>query len=270
MSGNEYGFATPIAMAAISSLCIMVLSSAMLVAASERKIFAYQNTVFSEKEAEERIEAIGIAMQVLKDEPYDDLSRVNFLSDSFSGNDFCMEDVSTGVNVQFLKKEIIESSLMQKYLAGENAMRSAYGWMHPKCSDNEMLEAVAEDFGVRNPFPIVNAFPLYNLHEMDAEFLAAVLAYCKIVNPENAAETIRRKPAEEITMAELCDILNVTERHTVFDFIGLKTAFWKISFETARCDVEAIFAAIPEKDDPRKIAKYALVEKSISHKGGML
>ena len=98
----------------------------------------------------------------------------------------------------------------------------------------------------------------------------AVLGYFKIKNGEQKLEQIREKLNGETSSKELAEILGISESHAVFDLIGFKTLFWKISFETDKCVCSAVFAAVPQKDNQKKIDRYILVEKDIVHKGGSL
>ena len=105
---------------------------------------------------------------------------------------------------------------------------------------------------------------------MDIDYLQALLEYnnikdveSKIVDIENNLHNIKQKE-------DLCTILNCNVSHPVFDFIGTKTTFWKITFDMDDNFVEAIIAAIPKRNKLDEIDHYELITKNIKRKGGNL
>ena len=83
------------------------------------------------------------------------------------------------------------------------------------------------------------------------------------VQDSDKTQIIENSLTQDLDINEICRILSVPESHPVFDFIGTKTIFWKASFETFDCNVYAIFAAIPDTRNHKKIDKYILIEKSV-------
>ena len=105
---------------------------------------------------------------------------------------------------------------------------------------------------------------------MSENFIKAVLELYGIKDSEKKAELVKEKISSDTTVKELSEILDVAESHDVFDIAGTKTAFWQVEFKTEIARVRAVFAAVPEKENSKKIEKYILAEKEIYFKGGAL
>lgn len=273
MNKSDGGFSTPLAMTAIFSLSLVILSLSMLVAANGRKLKSYKNFVLARKEADAILSDLKRDFQILKDVPCDsDSSAVlHGILARYSEYDLTITDVSTGIHRNFMNENFYDSKPIRDYMAMEGeAAVTEYGWISPKYADKEILDGVIADFEGKTPFPIVNTFPPYNIHFMSCGFLEAVLEHCGIKNAEENAKKTVGLISDETDIESLAEIIGVAETHPVFDFIGVKTAFWKILFGTRRCGVSAIFAAVPKKDDQRSVERYILIDKKISHEGRAL
>lgn len=270
MSKNDGGFSTPLAMAVIFSLSLVILSLSMLVAANGRKLKSYRNFVLARKEADAILSDLKRDFHTLKDDSCDSDSSATLhgILARYIEYDLTITDVSTGIHGNFMNENFYDSKPIRDYMAmkGEAAV-TEYGWLSPKYADKKILDDVIADFDGETPFPIVNAFPPYNIHFMSCEFLEAVLEHCGIKNAEENAKKIFGLISDETDTAKLAEIIGVAETHPVFDFVGTKTTFWKILFGTRRCGVSAIFAAVPKKDDQRSVERYILIDKKISYEG---
>ena len=272
MFSSEKGFSTPIALIVIFSLCLMTLSVIILVYTNEKKLNSYKRKIVAEKKAENLLLDISEKIQLIKDEKNDfpGAASIEYLLAKYRQNNLILTDVSTGINKEFLKDEILESRALSQYLSTEDAQLSEYGWINPKYADNTKIEQIENDFGDNSFFPVINEFPAYNLFAMNIDFLTAILSFHKISEAEDKAEKIKNLTPENLSDEKLCEILGVQRNHSVFDFLGTKTVFWNVSFETEDCMANAVFAAIPQKNDKKEIEKYVLVERHISYKGGEL
>lgn len=273
MSKSDGGFSTPIAMTVIFPLSLAILSLSMLVAANGRKLKSYDNFVLARKEADSVLSDLKRDFQILKDVPCDSDSSfvLHEILARYSEYSLTIADASTGIHRNFMNENFYDSKPVCDYMAmKEDAAVTEYGWLSPKHADKKILDGVIADFDGETPFPIVNTFPPYNIHFMSCEFLEAVLEHCGIKNAEENAKKIFGMISDETDIAKLAELIGVAETHPVFDFIGVKTVFWKIQFETGQCDVSAIFAAVPKKDDQRSVERYILIDKEISHEGRAL
>lgn len=272
MKSKESGFSTAFALTVIFSLCVITLSFAMIVNANEKKINSYKSAVEARKKADAIILDIEKQIQSLKEYSSDiDEYQIRSLVSDVCNYDFIVEDVSTGINKSFVSSEILENESIQQYIiSNEETAFTEYGWINPKFADKAVLDGISKDFENKNTFPLTNNTPPLNIHFMTDDFIRAVLEYYKIKNADRKIEIIKEKLNAETTAKELAKILEVSESHAVFDLIGFKTLFWKISFETDKCGCSAVFAAVPQKDNQKKIDRYILVEKDIAHKGGSL
>ena len=272
MENRESGFSTAFALTVIFSLCVITLSFAMIVHANEKKISSYKKASDAHKKANYILFDIEEKLQELKEYPSDiDQYQVLSLISGECDYDITVKDVSTGINENFVSSEILEDESVRRYMTlNKEAALTEYGWINPKFADKAVLDGISKDFENKNTFPLTNNTPPLNIHFMTDDFIRAVLEYYKIKNADRKIEIIKEKLNAETTAKELAEILEISENHAVFDLIGFKTLFWKISFETDKCGCSAVFAAVPQKDNQKKIDRYILVEKDIAHKGGSL
>jgi hypothetical protein len=272
MSSNENGFSTAFAMTVIFSLCVIILSFVMLVAANEKKINAYRKLIDSRKETDSIVFSIEETLQVLKEYPNDiDEQYIASLISSVCDYDFTVEDVSTGINKNFASENFLENEAILQYIfSNEDSAFVEYGWINQKIVDQASLEGCIKDFENKNIFPLLNNLPPLNIYFMNDDFIKSVLEYSNIKNGDKKLERIRENLNAETTSKELAGILEVSENHSLFDLVGFKTIFWQISFDTDKCRCIAVFAAVPKKESQKEIDKYILVKKNTSYKGGSL
>ena len=272
MFRNEKGFSTPIALIVIFSLCLMTVSVILLVYTNEKKINSYKRQILAQKKAEKLLQSISKEIQLLKEEENDSLdsNSIQNILLKYKQNNISLTDVSTGINKEFLNNEILENNDVMQYLFTNDAQISDYGWINPRYAEHSKIEQIEKDFGDTSPYPIFNEFPAYNLFEMKTDFLATIISLNKINEAEDKAEKIKNLYPEDLNIEKLSEVLGVQRNHAIFDFLGTKTVFWNVSFETDECKANAIFAILPQKDEQRKIEEYILVEHHITYKGGIL
>lgn len=272
MENNEEGFSSAFALTVIFSLCVIVLSFAMLVLADEKKINAYKKSIEAQKEAESVIYNIEKSLQKLKESSCDsNEAEVRALISDVIKYDFSVKDVSTGINKNFISEKIIENEAIRQYiLMSEEEAFTEYGWINPKFTDISFIEKVLKDYKNKNIFPLVNSMPGLNIHFMSEDFIKAILKYFNIKNADEKVQKIKDNLAPETGLKEIAELLELSESHPVFELIGLKTAFWEIRFETERCNCRAVYAAVPDRENQKKIEKYILAEKEILKKGCLL
>lgn len=271
MKSDNEGFSTPLAMIIIFSLTVIVLSVAMLVTANNKKISSYNNLIKSKKEAESVIFDIQKELQALIDIPCDsELNPViHSLLDKYQNLSLSIKDASTGINPNFMSEKFYENKSIKAYITmyGNDSFVD-YSWINSKHSEKDLKESFSLDFGTDNLFPLINNYPQMNVYNMSQDFIKAILEYCGIKKAEEKSKQIKDSLYSDFDLQELAKILEVEKTHSVFDFLGTKTVFWKITFETTSCYASAVYALIPENETSRKIKEYKLVEKNISLKGG--
>ena len=272
MKNHDGGFSTPLAMAAIFSLCILALPLCLATAANERRMDSYKKLTEERKKIDAAIFDLEEKIQMLKDSQSDsDEHEILYLLSSACDFNLSVSDVSTGINKNFISKEILKNKAINDCIkANGEEIFSEYGWINPKVSDKAIVEQTSKDFEEKNTFPLVNTFPPLNIFNMSGNFIKAVLEFCGIKDAEKKTELIKDNLNPDTTEKELAEILGTGENHPVFELLGTKTAFWKVDFETEKARACAVFAAVPEKENQRKIEKYILVEKKILFKGGAL
>ena len=272
MNSNEKGFSTPLALTVIFSLCIIALSFCMVTSATEKQINSYDKAVKNKKEADSIIFNIEEKMQSLKYLPSDiNGYEISSLISSVCKYDFKVSDVSTGINKNFTDKAILNSDAFKEFIdSNTENIFTQFNWINPKFSDRTVLEQFSNDFKDNDTFPVINFLPPLNIFFMKHSFIKAVLDFYDIKDSEKKTEIIEENLNSETTIKEIAEILGININSRLFDLVGTKTVFWKVCFETESLEVYAVFAAIPEKDNQKKIEKYILVKKEITSKGGML
>lgn len=272
MENKESGFSTAFALTVVFSLCLMILSFSMTVVSNEKKINSYKKAAEAKKETDLILFNIEKSLQELKDYDSDaDIYQISSIISGACSYDYTVKDVSTGINKNFTSDEILEEDHIRSYiLSDEEDVLTEYGWINPKIAGNLVLAGCIKEFENKNIFPLVNNLPPLNINFMSSGFIKTVLEYYKIKNSDEKSYLIGEKLNSDITVKEIAEIFEVSENHPIFDLIGFKTLFWKVSFETDRCSCDAVFAAVPQKENQKKIEKYILLEKNISYKGGSI
>ncbi|MGN0739529.1 MAG: hypothetical protein ACI4LX_05100 [Treponema sp.] len=270
MNNNDEGFSTPVALTAVFSLGILSLSLCMITAAGEKYISSCAAAVSERKKIDSIIYRTEERIQALKELPSDSGgNEILSLTDSACTCDFKVTDVSTGINRNFASEKFLKDRTIDEYVTtGGGDVFVSYGWINPEFSDRTVLENAAKDFEGKDMFPLVNSLPPLNVHYMSESFIKAVLEFCGIKEAQKKAELVKDRISSDTTVKELSEILGVAESHGVFDLIGTKTAFWQVDIETEKVKGIAVFAAVPQKENMRKIEKYILAEKKIYLKGG--
>lgn len=265
---NEKGFVTTFAIITIFSLCVAISSIAIYGQSSAKKIKAYKNRFEAKKEAEELIFRMLEDFQILKsiEDGAKEKEAILEITNKYLQYNFSAKDVSTGINKNFIRKEILESNALKKYLNSSKIQEAEYGWINPKIADEKFIESIKADLETENTFPLVNFYPIYNISEMEKDFIKAILEYEKIPEEEEKLKKLEAQSFLGIDKKILKEILKVSENNAVFNFLGTKTVFWKILFETKQYKVKAIFALVPDKKENSKAEKYILIEKELSFK----
>ncbi len=272
MKNNDDGFSTPLAVTVIFSLSIIALSFSMITATTEKRIDVFKRSIDERKKIDSIIYAIEKEIQPLKHKPSDsDVYEITSLIRSVFDHDFTVTDVSTGINKNFTSDNILKNKSVRGYIEvyGEKAF-TEYGWINPKFADSSFIKDITQDFKNKNTFPLVNSMSRLNIFFMNDDFIKTVLEFYGIKNAKEKTDNLRKTINADSTIKEIADALSIEPNHPLFDLIGLKTIFWKVDFETDKSKVYAVFAAVPERENHKKIEKYILVKKDIISKGGDL
>ncbi len=101
-------------------------------------------------------------------------------------------------------------------------------------------------------YPFICAIPVMNIHFIPEELLKEILSYDfgdnPLPYPDRTYNTIiQQRTGSEIDTSELESIFSVKdEPHIIFDYLGTKTWFWKITIRTNNQRHEIIIAEIPD------------------------
>ena len=239
---NESGFITLSGLIVITILTIMLAGASLFVYTKQKKVLSYKIMYTREKQALALISELEKDIQNLKNDEFDsELSTgLLFLINKYSKLNFNITDASTGINENFISKKILETEeikeLVKRY---KNEIKTDYGWLNPKISEEKKLEEIHKDFRNKDIFPLINTLPPFNFYYMNEDFIKAVCKICSLKDFDQ----------------DLLSLYNTNPTHKVFDFIGFKTQFWNISSSTDFYNISCIFAAVPEKNSQNKIER---------------
>ena len=219
-------------------------------------------------EAMELLHDIQESMAVLKedeaDSPFSD--GVKTLERIYSAYAFQMKDVSSGINARFMNEAFIKNEVINNLILSKpDDTLVEYGWAHKNMISEEMKNRIQTSFSISDDeklFPLINEFPLTNIHYLSEDLLAAFLKYYGIRDAEEKAMAIYERAQREL-ITNVNEIIRAKEDHIIFNLLGYKTSFWKVIFFYESCTVEAVFCAVPDREEPRKIDHYTLVERTI-------
>lgn len=197
-----------------------------------------------------------------------DSETYKIIESNFSKYQPLIMDVSSGINRLFLEEAFVESSIIKKFLEKEPSSLVNYGWIPVGYGSNEAIETAKKSFyssSEEELFPLVNYFPVMNIHFISEQLIEALLTALQIPNSKDKAEKLFRASRERVLQDEdIMKLLNVKINHPVIRFLGVKTAFWKVILHIDGIEVHAVYAAIPyQKENSRQPEKYVLVEKRI-------
>lgn len=266
MEDTSPGFSSPAALVVIFSFLVIVMSLSVLFSTEIIKVERIQQFYRKEKGAEEILQKVLEDFQVLKDSENDweFCEELSELRRKYRENNLEIRDVSTGINETFLSEEIRkalnEEQLIEVY--GQDIIRS-YGWINEKYADTGFLSELYSEHTTEELFPLVCCFPMNNVNFMEQGFLESVLKHSGIKDADKKALIIEERKEYGITEEILLQILNCKKDSSVFDFIGVKTAFWRITLKADDIEIDAVIAAIPDRENQRKVNEYVLLEEHI-------
>lgn len=234
---------------------------------------SYRMRYARENSADDVLSALTASIQSLVDDEADTKRGKNrdAVLRAYETYNLVLTDVSTGINKKLASERILENEAIRDALVSDK-FESAYGWISAQYGSEKVIEAINKRHTTgtsRSTFPLINSFPLNNINTAGEALLTVLLQVAGIEEYKDKAYILQIKSAQsELTDKDIADILGVKPTHPVMGLVGVKTAFWKASLFVNGCTVEAVYAGVPyEKEFPRKVEKYVLVEKHIRYRG---
>lgn len=266
MEDTSPGFSSVYALTMILSLFLVVVALAGFFMVNLRTTERIEDVYRHERIAKAVLSDILEDMQAMKDIPSDCINNLDLLGIIKKYESYSLEvsDVSTGINEVFLSGEVLNSLDVDLLVeeAGKN-FKSSYGWVNADYVERDFLSSLQEEHGLTDLFPLVNRFPLNNVNFMEEKHIEAVLNYFDVKAINDKKVKILQNQETGITEEMLLTILDCSKEDKILDFMGVKTSFWKIKMEIEGLSVMAIVAAIPKKEDQRKVSEYVLIEERI-------
>ena len=211
---------------------------------------------------------IAEAMNVLKEDDADSpfSPGVRTLEREYIDFQLKIQDVSSGIHVRFMNEAILNNEFINWLVLSEPELHVVnYGWANKNIISQAVKERIYESFFIDNDerlFPLINEYPMTNIHYLSLECITAFLQFYQIENAEKKAIILHERVQNEL-VTSFKDLLGVNQNHVIFDLIGCKTSFWRVSYVYETCIVEAIFCVIPDQIEPGEINYYKLVERSM-------
>jgi hypothetical protein len=305
MRGNEEGsieFGAAIILAFLAAL----LAGSVLLASTNLIYFKRNSNEQNEKfEMDILLSEMVASLQPLKEYEYDDYRNplLQNLRAKYSRYNLDFEDISSGYHVDFLPDSDLQDQRLSEYLflnnsaSGFIAFRNiyglsddkaiwkpyikeevwdscvSYGWIHQSQLDSFAFKTAASSYSMtaaESLFPLVNDFPLMNVNMVKPEALIPLITrpFFKIEKPAEKAETFKNKLLQgPVTASDISSFLEIPSGHALFNYLGTKTAFWKLRLKyKPDMYAEAIVACIPKKNGVfQEIAEYKLIDRTISY-----
>jgi hypothetical protein len=208
----------------------------------------------------------GYHLDFLSDEDLADHELVSFLFINGSASPFAALRNSRGLSTTFEPyRELINPAALDAC--------TSYGWVSNKKTNSFAFRTIKNSFNANENielFPLVNSFPLINVNMVSPDILAPLMKRrsFNIRNPSEKIEKLKNRSLfGPFLLSDISSALEIPLSHDLFAYLGTKTAFWKITFQTPQgLTVEAVIAAIPDPDgNPQDVAHYALIDRNISY-----
>ena len=232
------------------------------------------------------------------DADYDENSILESIRSLYAAYNLTIRDISSGCNLNFLPDDVLSDPAMAGFLftggnadefirfrrycgfvteisewqsfLKEEALNAVVcnGWFSALHVDSETGRMLAASYGKTGEelYPLMNDFPLINVNTMDTSLIAPLISRRSWrINGAAAKATALKNRLESgpVTEGELTSLLGLAENHEIYKYLGVRTAFWKLSFKNGRYKMDAIVAAIPEKG-VKTILHYSLIEGRLS------
>jgi hypothetical protein len=120
-------------------------------------------------------------------------------------------------------------------------------------------------------WPVINATPWFNVNFVDPFILRAVIEYPEysIADPqEKTNRLLELREEKELSSLDIAAVLGIGTNHALMHYLGVTTAFWKISAQLNNITYNVIVARIPENTHSyiwRGVVaghRYVIVERS--------
>lgn len=269
MSKKQNGFSTPYAITVIFSLSVLVMALSSFVFTSQKKLISYEKYASDIKDINNLISEIETELQGLKDVECDtcDNYEIEGLLNCLIGYKYSIFDVSTGIKRNFIGNKVFSDKAFKNYfLTHDETTEPLYTWINPHFVDEGFIEDLKKEHARDNLFPLVNEYPLMNIYRMNDDLIKIILDFYKIKDSERKVLELKGILGREIEIKDIARLLEISENHPFFDLVGTKTTFYELDFEKDGYEIQTIFAAVPDKKEKRKIARYMLIDKTIMKK----
>ena len=251
------------------ALCIILILSSLslcsLSYAAHRSVRTASDDIQSENELEKIVRSFTADFQALKDEESDfpfSEKRAELLT-AYEQYKPTVEDISSGINPKTFPDRILRHSKIKTLLENPSFIASSYGWINASAPNSQTIKDISESYkNGSSLYPIVNSFPLVNIHYIEENTLQALLeAEGFAESTKKGSELYYAARETPLTKADIARILEVPQNHRIFALLGTKTTFWGIKLTHQNKSCELILAAIPQKDEQDKTERYIVIKE---------
>ena len=213
----------------------------------------------------------------------------------YSKYEIKIEDISSGININFLNKKYLKDNFLQqklfiseeafqeimkiisarkwlesgtlinKYLTdyGKNNIKY-YGWINPSFVDTDFMNNLKKnDCSI-----ILNNQSILNIYFTDSEIIKYFVThqdfkisqseekYDRLINEINYNQYINKEKIKQI--------LEVQDDNKILAILGVKTQFWKVYLNAENARIQLIIAAIPN-DNIIQGRIYKVIKREINY-----
>ena len=250
---------------------IFIISLCGITAAANRYVQNAALAQNTQRSAFAELDTVSAGMQDLCGQSADipGAGVVQDIEDDCAAYSLSITDISSGINTRFFPETILSDEKVRTFLSADKAAAAvvSYGWINISVPNTKALAAAEKSFGttdVQRLFPLVNNMPLTNVYYLPDDCLSVLLDSLSIHDQVRRTAFLDAVQKRGLTdTGSIKKILGISHNGPALAVLGVKTAFWKITFiyqNTYR--ITGVLAAVPSQEDTGSpVLKYILVER---------
>ncbi len=215
--------------------------------------------------------------------------ELEFLRNKYINNNIRIEDISSGININYLSKKYLhDSNLLNKLFLSQEAFNEVlkiqeketwleninsinkyltdfgkqnikfYGWINPSFVDDILKEkSLIRDLPVLNIYYTDPEIIHYFITKPEFKISNYDVKYDKLINEIEINPYLDKQRIQEI--------LSVNKNNPILDIFGVKTQFWNVLLNTEDATISLIIAADLIKENKKSLLKYRIIKREIEY-----